>query len=218
MNLRGIFTGLTLILVFSPSYANPFQHYPASPPPPMQQSPAVVLKQGIEQLTDFLASRNAQNSPPLEVFLEKNIAPFFDFAYMAKWTAGPQYNHMSPQQGAAMEQKLRQLFLAAMVEKLAEYRHGRVRFLRPTGNPQTGEMTLRLMAYQQGNPHPQRLSFRMYRSNQGWKVFDVSSNGQSALAFYRTQFALQARPQARRNYGAYRGGNRPARQYGYPGY
>ncbi len=217
MNLRRIFIGLTLCLLFSPAYANPFQQYPTSPPR-MQQSPAEVLKQGIEQLTNFLAAGPDKNSPPLEVFLEKKIAPFFDFAYMAKWTAGAQAHFMSPQQGAAMQQKLRRLFLTGMVKKLAEYRHGRVRYLRPAGNPQTGEMTLRLMVYQQGNPRPQRLSFRMYRSNNGWKVFDVSSNGQSALAFFRTQFALEARPKPRPHYRAYQGAAQPGRQYGYPRY
>lgn len=214
MNLRHILAGLTLCIFFSPSYANPYQYYPPSPPAQVQPSPAVVLKQGIEQLTNYLASRNGQDAVPLEVFLDKTIAPFFDFAYMAKWTAGPQSQFMSPQQGAAMEQKLRRLFLAAMVDKLAEYRHGRVRYLPPAGNPRTGEMTLRLLAYQQGNPYPQRLNFRMYRSNQGWKVFDVSANGQSALAFYRTQFALETRPA----YSGYPGANRPGRQYGHPRY
>ncbi|WP_126454429.1 MlaC/ttg2D family ABC transporter substrate-binding protein [Sulfuriflexus mobilis] len=217
MHLHRILTGLTLCLIFLPAYANPFQHYPVSPPP-MQQSPAGVLKQGIEQLTTYLAARGGQDSPPLEVFVEKTISPLFDFAYMTKWAAGPQYNYMNPQQGAAMEQKLRGHFLTTMVDTLAEYRHGRVKYLRPIGNPQTGEITLRLMAYQQGDPYPKRLSFRMYRSNHGWKVFDVSSNGQSALAFYRTQFALQARPQPSPYYRAYSGTDYPGRQFLPPRY
>lgn len=217
MNLRRILIGLTFCLAFSSAYASPFQQYPASPGN-MPPSPAEVLKQGIEQLTAFLASRDAQNSPPLDVFVENTIAPFFDFAYMAQWTAGPQSQYMTPQQGSAMEQKLRRLFLSAMVEKLAGYRHGRVTYLRPIGNPQTGEVTLRLMAFQEGNPYPQRLSFRMYQSRSGWKVFDVTSNGQSALAFYRTQFALEARPQPAQNYGAYPLTGQPGRQYSYPRY
>lgn len=213
MNLRRPLIGLSIILLMTPCYANPYQYQPAFSA--VQQSPATVLKKGIEQLTEFLASGDGPNKPPLDVFVENTIAPFFDFTYMAKWTAGSQAQFMNPQQGAAMEQKLRGLFLKAMLEKLATYRHGRVQYLRPTGNPRMGEITLRMMAFQQGNPYPQRLSFRMYRSNQGWKVFDVSSNGQSALAFFRTQFALEAQQGLRRQRGA-----RPAavRQYGYPRY
>jgi len=203
MKLCRILITLTLCLLLSPSYANPYQGYPASPQA-IQQSPADVLKRGIEQLTQYLGNRGGKNTLPLEVFVEKTIAPFFDFAYMTKWTAGRQAQFMNPQQASAMQQKLRRLFLAAMVDKLSEYRHGRVKYLRPTGNSRTGELTLRLLAYQQGSPYPQRLNFRMYRSNQGWKVFDVSSNGQSALAFYRTQFSIEARNQRRQNYSQYR--------------
>lgn len=203
MKLCRILITLTLCLLLSPSFANPYQRYSTSPQP-VQQSPANVLKQGIEQLTQYLGNRGGKNAVPLEAFVEKNIAPFFDFAYMTKWAAGRESQYMNPQQATAMQQKLRRLFLTAMVEKLSEYKHGRVKYLRPTGNSRTGELTLRLLAYQQGSPYPQRLNFRMYRSNQGWKVFDVSSNGQSALAFYRTQFSIEARNQRRQNYSQYR--------------
>ena len=217
MNLRRALIGMTFCLLVPPCYANPYQPYPV-PPAGIQQSPAVVLKQGIEQLTDFIASRGAPNTPPLDVFLENTIAPLFDFEYMAQWTAGAQARYMTPQQKAAMAQKLRRLFMAGMVEKLSEYRHGRVIFLRPTGNRQTGEVTLRLAAYQQGNPQPQRLSFRMYRSQRGWKVFDVSANGQSALAFYRTQFALEARQRTRPYYANHPAAGYPGRPYHRPRY
>ena len=217
MNLHRTLIGLTLCLLVLPSYANPYQQYPVSRSD-IQSSPAAVLKQGIEQLTNFLASSAGPNTPPLELFLDKNIAPFFDFTYMAKWTAGARAQFMSREQGVAMEQKLRRLFLKAMVDKLAEYRHGRVQYLRPSGNPQTGEVTLRLMAFQQGSPYPQRLSFRMYRSNQGWKVFDVSSNGQSALSFFRTQFALEERPRMQAPYAINPVMRQLGRQQGYRPY
>ena len=208
MNLRRILMGLTLSLLISSSYANPFNQYP-TPAPRLQPSPGIVLQQGIEKLTKYLASRGDKNSPSLAAFVDNTIAPLFDFTYMAKSTAGPQARYMSPQQGAAMEQKLRRLFLAAMVNKLSGYRHARVKYLRPLGNPRSGEITLRLMAYQQGNPYPQRLSFKMYRGPQGWKVYDVSADGQSALAFFRSQFAFEARQHTRSNYGASRGAGRP---------
>lgn len=198
-----IFIGVACCLLFTSSFAAPYPQYPVSPPN-VQQTPAVVLKQGIEQLTSFLAHRGGPNTPPLEVFLDTEIAPLFDFAYMAKWVAGAEARNMNPQQGAALEQKLRRIFLSVMVDKLAEYRHGRVQYLRPVGNPQSGEMRLRVLAFQQGNPYPQRISFKMYRSDQGWKVYDVASDGQSALAFLRLQVAREARENSRPQYSAYR--------------
>jgi phospholipid transport system substrate-binding protein len=40
--------------------------------------------------------------------------------------------------------------------------------------------------------YPTRIDFRFYRGESGWKIFDVSANGSSALAFYRQYFARQA--------------------------
>lgn len=200
MKIIRIVISLIFSLFLFISCAHAYTAYPQQAASQIQPSAITVLKQGIEQLTGYLGSRNNPGAQPLQVFVEQKIAPLFDFNYMAKWVAGPRAYYMNPQQQAAMEQKLRQLFLAAMVKKLQDYRHGRVRFLRPEQNPRTGEVTLRLLAYQQNNPYPQRLSFRMYPGRQGWKVFDVSANGQSALAYYRTQFALEARQQARPAY------------------
>ena len=197
-----IFIGLACCFLFTSSFAASYPQYPVSPPN-VQQTPAAVLKQGIEQLTNFLAHDGGPNKPSLEVFLETKIAPLFDFTYMAKWVAGAEARNMTPQQGAALEQKIRRIFLTVMVDKLTEYRHARVQYLRPVGNPQSGEMRLRVLAFQQGNPYPQRISFKMYRGAQGWKVYDATSDGQSALAFLRLQLAREARENSRPQYGAY---------------
>ena len=201
-----IFIGLVCSLLFTSSFAAPYPQHPVSPQN-VQQTPVAVLKQGIEQLSNFLANGDGPNKPSLEVFLDKKIAPLFDFAYMARWVAGAQARNMTPQQGVALEQKIRRIFLTVMVDKLAKYRHARVQYLRPVGNPESGEMRLRVLAFQQGNPYPQRISFKMYRSAQGWKVYDATSDGQSAVAFLRTQVANEARKNSRPLYGAYRGVN-----------
>jgi len=199
---------LTVLVTFgihSTAVANPFPYGGG------EQQAASVFKRGIDSLTNYLANGPINNQGPLEVFLEREIVPFFDFQYMTRWVAGQQFRFMNPQQKQAMQAKLKRLFFAAMIDKLSDYRHGHVRFLRPSGNPQTGIMTLRLMAYQQGTPFPQRLSFRMYRSPAGWKVFDVASNGQSVVAFYRTQFALEAQQRQQPRFPGYSGyrGNYP---------
>ena len=211
MKQAHILIGLVCSLLFTSSFSAPYSQYPVSPPN-VQQPPAEVLKQGIEQLASFLIRGSGSNTPSLGVFLDTKIAPLFDFAYMAKWVAGAQARNMTPQQGAALEQKIRRIFLTIMVDKLAEYRHARVQYLRPVGNPQSGEVRLRILAFQQGNPYPQRISFKMYRSAKGWKVYDATSDGQSALAFLRLLVAREARENARPHYGAYQGVNQPRGQ------
>ncbi|MEW8429523.1 MAG: ABC transporter substrate-binding protein [Candidatus Thiodiazotropha sp.] len=44
------------------------------------------------------------------------------------------------------------------------------------------------------------MDFRFYRSEAGWKVFDVSANGNSAVAYYRRHFANQREAQGGRSF------------------
>ncbi|MCU7868794.1 MAG: ABC transporter substrate-binding protein, partial [Candidatus Thiodiazotropha sp. (ex Lucinoma borealis)] len=48
----------------------------------------------------------------------------------------------------------------------------------------------------QSGGYPANIDFRFYRSKAGWKVFDVSANGNSAIAFYRQHFVNKMRTQA----------------------
>jgi phospholipid transport system substrate-binding protein len=175
------------------------------------QSPAEFLQEGINKLTSFM---EAGISDPhlLEEFLNREIAPYFDFAYMTRWAAGSKYRYMTPQQLEAMENTIRSMFMGSMIQKLAGYKHGYVQYLPVRRDSNTGEVTLGIQAYAANSRYPTRLDFRLYLSPQGWKVFDVKSNGQSAVVYYRQHFAREAR------YGQqqiYPGRYQMQRQYGY---
>jgi phospholipid transport system substrate-binding protein len=161
--------------------------------------PSQVLKQGVERLAAFLSQGGTGNQAQLQAFLDQEISPYFDFAYMARWVGGPRYRYMNPAQRADLERALKGMFLGAMAEKLAGYRYGGVRYLPVRQNPRTGEVDLSIQALQPGGLTTQ-LDFRLYKSAEGWKVFDVTANGQSALVYYRRYFARTGGPGYRRMY------------------
>jgi phospholipid transport system substrate-binding protein len=134
-----------------------------------------------------------QKSPDpesIQVFLDEQIAPYFDFAYMAKWAAGPAYRHMNEQQRTLLEQKIKSMLLSSLGQRLLSYDNQDVRFFRPRRVAQN-EVKVRMGILQAGG-YPMRVDFRFYRGDSGWKVFDVAANGSSALAHYRQYFARQA--------------------------
>jgi len=74
-----------------------------------------------------------------------------------------------------------------MLGRIAAFGPKQVRFLPPRGEPGGQVVTLSLQVFPvQG--YPTRIDFRLYRSPQGWKVFDVAANGQSALTWFRQQY------------------------------
>lgn len=171
---------------------------PWSAPPAVPQqtepNPATVLRDGMSRLVSFLKT----NPDPTQIsaFVDAEIAPYFDFSYMTQWVAGRSYRYMSEGQRQAMEEQLKQMFLSALAQRLGAYSNQGVRFHRPhrvTGR----EVSVGVDILQPGT-YPARLNFRFYRGKDGWKVFDVSANGSSALVHYRqyfTRLQYQQRPQ-----------------------
>ena len=158
---------------------------------PAGNDPGSRLREGIDKMTLYL-SRGQADPRQFQQFIEHEIAPYFDFDYMAKWAAGPRYRYLGNRERAAMTDTVRQLFLTSMAKLLADYSPNRVQYLPMRSNPQSGEVKLSLMAHPYKG-YPTKVDFRLYRSQNGWKVFDVAANGQSAVVYYRKYFAQQAR-------------------------
>lgn len=171
--------------------------YPPAPPAPDQ-----VLRQGLGRLTRFLERAEPAKREVVRAFLDREIAPYFDFAYMSRWAAGPYYRRMSEAQRAALVVRLTDLFLSALARNLGSFTrplpHVDIYPPRRGRSPNEVSVTARIVPLE---GMMMRLEFRFYWSPEGWRIFDVAANGASAAAYYRRYFtsllrrgALQALP------------------------
>jgi ABC-type transporter MlaC component len=129
-----------------------------------------------------------QNQENVVEFLDSQMAQFFDFEQMARWAAGFHYNRMNSAQQYIFQSNLKKLFFAAFARIVSAYGDSqpRVEFLPP-----------RRMGYNEvivtarvvpSNNYPIRIDFRFMQGPNGWKVYDVGTNGNSAVAYYRAYF------------------------------
>jgi phospholipid transport system substrate-binding protein len=153
---------------------------------------AAALREGMDKLLEFLSKEEKPNKLQVAAFLDGEIAPYFDFDYMAKWVAGPGFAAMSEEQRAALAAKLEARFLGTLASRLAQYKGQRVRFLRPRPG-RRGAVSVGVAILRPGS-YPSKLDFRLYRSKDGWKVYDVVANGRSAAAFFRQDLKRSAAP------------------------
>lgn len=156
---------------------------------PMVQA-SNTLKEGMDKLLEFMGQDEVPNKLQVAAFLDKEIAPYFDFDYMAKWVAGPAYGRMGPEQRKALASKLEASFLGALSTQLASYKGQQVRMLRPRMGPR-GAVSVNVGVLRPDS-YPSKLQFRMYKAEDGWKVYDVVANGRSAAGYYRVQFQRSA--------------------------
>ena len=189
-NLLAIFILLVSALsqtVTAAAYA-PYQsgNYPRMAPQTQSTAPAVIVKNGITKLTTFIQNGGAQDRARAMQFLETDIAPYFDFEYMTRWAAGPAWRQMSAEQRSNMQQQLTNSFMSTLVQKLTTYTNQPIRYFTPRGqNRNDVSVSAWIM---QANGIPTKLEFRFYKSNNGWKIFDVKAAGNSAVVHYRNQF------------------------------
>ncbi|MCU7872235.1 MAG: ABC transporter substrate-binding protein [Candidatus Thiodiazotropha sp. (ex Lucinoma annulata)] len=194
---RTLITIAALTLMTSTAIqANPGYNYPQPQlraPLHQEVDPGTVLREGMTNLLRFLRQSEEPNPQMISAFLEQEIAPYFDFDYMATWAAGPMNRRMNEQQRTELAQKIKVMLLGTLTERLAKYNNQEVRFFRPRRVGEN-EVKVRVGILQSGG-YPANIDFRFYRSKAGWKVFDVSANGNSAIAFYRQHFVNKMRTQ-----------------------
>ena len=158
---------------------------------PEQPGPALALRAGMDKLLAYLAAEPRPSQADLAAFLEAEIAPFFDFEYMAQSAGGRLFEQMDANGKRGMVEEIKTSFLSKMVEKLGAYDQQQVRFMPPRGNDgRTAQFSVAVL-----NPgsYPARLDFRMYRNGDRWLVYDVAANGNSAIVHYRNQMLREAR-------------------------
>jgi phospholipid transport system substrate-binding protein len=186
----------TALFVFSSGLLAQPTPWGARPFPPATQQtdpgPAALLSRGIDGLVGFLHREPRPEAADIRRFVDGEIAPYFDFAYMTQWAVGQGYSSLTEGQRDAAERQLRDSFLGALTQLLGGYRNQGARIHAPRRS-KDNEVDVALDILQESAGYPARLNFRFYQAKNGWKVFDVSANGSSALAHYRQVFQRQYR-------------------------
>ena len=187
-NLLAILAILVSTLAHTVNAAPYAPYHPPYYPTPQAESPvpATIVKAGITKLTNFIRSGGAQNPAQAKTFLEAEVAPYFDFNYMARWAAGPAWRTMTAAQRSHLQKQITQAFMTTLVQKLTSYSNQPIRYFTPRGQ---GSDEVRVNAWiMQPSGIPTKLEFRFYKSKDGWKIFDVRAGGNSAVIHYRNQF------------------------------
>ncbi|QYZ66228.1 MAG: ABC transporter substrate-binding protein [Gammaproteobacteria bacterium (ex Lamellibrachia satsuma)] len=192
MKLRLVAVCALMLFAAAQAHAMPGYGYPHSQPQQQQEvAPDTIVREGLTQLLKFLRTKEQRNPMQITAFLEAVIAPYFDFDYMAQWAAGAAYRNMSGGQRQAVSQQVKEMLLGTLTKRLSNYEDQDVRFYRPR-RAGRNEVKVSVGILNSGG-YPAKIDFRFYHADDGWKVFDVSANGTSALAYYRQHFSQQKR-------------------------
>ena len=130
------------------------------------------------------------NSRKLPELVDAKVLPHFNFTRMTMLAVGRPWRDASPAQRDELVKQFRTLLVRTYSTALEQYSNQTIDVKPANMKPEDNEVTVRTQITQSGGP-PIPMDYRMEKTPQGWKVFDVTVEGVSIVTTYRSSFATE---------------------------
>lgn len=130
----------------------------------------------------------AANSRKLIEMVDAKVLPHFNFTRMTMLAVGRPWRDASPAQRDQLVRQFRTLLVRTYSTALEQYSNQTIDVKPAAVKPGENEATVRTQIVQPGG-QPIPMDYRMEKTDQGWKVFDVTVEGVSIVTTYRSTFA-----------------------------
>jgi phospholipid transport system substrate-binding protein len=128
-----------------------------------------------------------EDSGRLYELVSEIVLPYFDFRRMSQWVLGKNWRKATPEQRERFVEQFRLLLVRTYGSALFEYADEKIIYLPFVADSKAKTVTVRTeIELPAATAIP--ITYSMYRSNAGWKVYDVSISGVSLVTNYRSTF------------------------------
>lgn len=136
--------------------------------------------------------RTTKDKPTLRKIAEQKVLPHFDFRTMTQLAVGQHWRQASPDQQKALEDAFRTLLVNTYTAALNVAAIGKetVEIKPVEAKPGENDIIVRTMI-RSPNRQPIPVDYRMQRTTNGWKVYDVIVENLSLVTNYRSSFASE---------------------------
>jgi hypothetical protein len=174
--------GLLMLLLLLTSLA---WGYGLSPAERYRPSGIDLLEDSLYWMQDLTGADNLRDPAFIVSLMEDQAARYFDFSAIAWQVGGPRYAQMNILERSHFQNRLRDILFERIARRMGIFNNRIPRF-RPIMPVQTGPDTVAAGGYffHPGGPDF-RLVFRFHLTSNGWRIYDVYSNGVSAVAALR---------------------------------
>ncbi|MCF6256489.1 MAG: ABC transporter substrate-binding protein [Gammaproteobacteria bacterium] len=159
------------------------------------QAPEVLVQETTDKITSILRVEQdkikAEPGRLLEI-VDTIVAPHFDFERMSSWVLGKYWRKASADEKKRFAQEFRTLLVRTYAKALNDNFDKQIDMLAPRKRKDGKQVTVRTEIQQSGG-FPIPISYKMHMKEGAWKIFDVSVDGISLVANYRSSFAKEIR-------------------------
>jgi phospholipid transport system substrate-binding protein len=158
------------------------------------ESARLVVQDTTDRMLRVLkAERDLLRQKPERIYALVNqiILPHFDFTRMSRWVLGRYWRDATEEQRTRFVQEFRRLLVRTYATALLEYADQSVDVLPLQAEAGATDVLVRTEVKQAGAP-PIPLHYRMSLVEGAWRVYDLTIDGVSLVASYRSTFANEA--------------------------
>lgn len=182
---------LCIILIFSLNYLTCVTAFAKNEP--TQNDPVALLKYiANNMITELKANKATLKNKPQIVYglAYKYVVPYADLPLMSKRVVPPLiWNNATPEQRAQFQKQFTTTVIRTYASALTSYQDQVIHFFPLRGNYQ-GARTIEVNSEINSSLHePIRVNYRLVRVGNIWKLYDMSVEGVSLIASFRSQFA-----------------------------
>ena len=129
------------------------------------------------------------NIPRIVDLVDKKIVPYTDMRRTTEMAMGPNWKKATPEQQAQLVSEFKNLLIRTYSGALSQLRDQTIQFKPLRSAPDDKEVVVKTVVIGRGDPIP--LDYRLEKTANGWKVYDMNIMGVWLVEAYRNQFANQ---------------------------
>lgn len=135
--------------------------------------------------------QNLDKNPDLIYgMVSKIVLPHFDFITMSKWVLGKNWKKSSKAQKIGFIKAFRKLMVRTYSVALLEYTDSEFKYKPLRDDVTKGDVTVRTQTVT-AKGDTVSINYSLHKKKKGWKVYDISVEGVSLIATYKTSFGSE---------------------------
>lgn len=159
-----------------------------------QEAPDALVKRISQEVLESAKSDKeiqSGNQKRVLELVEEKIIPHVDFQRMTALAAGRFWREATPEQQKQLTNEFRALLVYTYSGAISQIRDQKVEFRPMRADPADTEVEVRSQVVQPRGGDPIQLNYRLAKSPNGWKIYDINVLGAWLVETYKGNFAAE---------------------------
>ena len=158
-----------------------------------QEAPDALVKRVSQEILDLAKTDQqiqAGNQQRIMEIVQSKIIPYVNFQRMTAMASGRYWREATPEQQAALTSEFRTLLVFTYSGAITQIRNQKLDFKPLRADPDDTEVEVRTSVIQ-ARGEAMQLNYRLEKTANGWKIYDVNILGAWLVETYKGSFATE---------------------------